>query len=451
MRKSHGAEREFLVGALAQIIGNAIGVAAEEDEFAGAAVAKFAEPLGEGVRIEILSGSVEKDDSGGATSVQFFCSSIGVADLGDFDAAGSADALYIIVEGRAHFGAADFSDHQEADFHDSLISPEERSLVALLLGMTIHVRWSLQTILLAFFEECLAADAEGCSGAADLVMHRFESCGYDFALHLLEGAKAGDRAGRARRGGAHIIRKIFWLEKVALGRRCAAAGTRENDRALESVAEFADIAGPGVGREHPARRIAQLRIGAAVDGANGREKMIGEWQDIGATLAKRRNHKSENVQPKIEILAEGAGLHGGGKINVGERDEARFDAQGFRAAESFERALLQNAQELALRSGRERSDFIENDGAVAAELEASEFALDRAGKGAAFVAKEFAFDELRRKAGTVDFQERRVAARAEFMNQACEVVFTGAAFTGDQQSGGSDRDFPGEVKTTERG
>src|SRR6266550_2857688 len=99
-----------------------------------------------------------------------------------------------------------------------------------------------------------------------------------------------------------------------------------------------------------------------------------------------------------------------------------------------------------VRSWRERGDFIENDAAVAAELEAAELALDRAGKGAAFVAEEFAFDELRRKTGTIDFQERRVTSRTEFMNQPGEMVLTGAAFTGDQKSGGSDRDFLGEFK-----
>src|SRR5439155_25855127 len=111
--------------------------------------------------------------------------------------------------------------------------------------------------------------------------------------------------------------------------------------------------------------------------------------------------------------------------------KARFDTQGLRTAEAFECALLQNAQELALRARRERGDFIKDDGAVAAELEAAEFALDRAGKSAALVAEEFAFDQLRRKAGAIDFQERRVAARAKFMNQARDVVLTGAAFTGD--------------------
>src|SRR5260370_33757927 len=102
--------------------------------------------------------------------------------------------------------------------------------------------------------------------------------------------------------------------------------------------------------------------------------MIGERQNIGATLAERRNSELENIQPEIKILAESAGLHGGGKINVGERDEARFDAQGFRAAEPFERALRQNAQELARRSGRGARSSTRTVGPAAAGREASEFA-----------------------------------------------------------------------------
>jgi hypothetical protein len=85
VRKGHGAERKFLVGALAEVIREAVGVAAEEDEFAGAAVAEFAEPFGEGVRIEIFSGSVEKDDRGGAISVEFLDGGDTIADLCDFD------------------------------------------------------------------------------------------------------------------------------------------------------------------------------------------------------------------------------------------------------------------------------------------------------------------------------------------------------------------------------
>src|SRR6266702_3562903 len=246
--------------------------------------------------------------------------------------------------------------------------------------MSILVGWSLQTILLALFEEGFAADAEGYGGAADLVMRGFEGGGNDFALHFLEGTEAGDRAGRAGRSGAHILRKVSGLEQVALGRGSIAAGTRENGRALESIAEFADIAGPGVAGEHAARRIAQLRIGAAMDGANGQKEMIGERQNIGAALTKRRNLKGQNVHPEIKIFAKAAGLHGGGKIDVGESDEASFDMQGFGASEAF------------------------------------------------------AFDELGRKTSAINFQERRVAARTELMNQAREVVLAGAAFTSDEES-----------------
>src|SRR5438552_2966636 len=300
MGEGHRAEGQCVVGAVAELIREAVGVAAEENDFAGATVAEFAEPPSESVRIEVLSASVEKDHSGGAIGVEFLEGGRSITDLCDFNGTPAADAFYIVVE---------------------------------------------------------------------------------------DGAEAGNRAGGTRRSGAHIFRKILGIEEVTPGSRCAAAGTRENHRTLESVAEFANVAGPGVSRQHTARRIAQLRTGAGMDGANRHEKMIGERQDIGAALAQRWNRESENVEPEIKILAEAAGLHGGGKIDVGEGDQASFDAQGFRATEAFKRALLQNAQELALRSGRECRDLIEKDGAVAAELETAELALHRAGKGTALVAE----------------------------------------------------------------
>ncbi len=63
-----------------------------------------------------------------------------------------------------------------------------------------------------------------------------------------------------------------------------------------------------------------------MNGTKYRKKVIGKRQDVGAALAKRRNRESENVQPKIEILAKGAGFYGGGKVHIGESDQARFDA-----------------------------------------------------------------------------------------------------------------------------
>src|SRR5258708_21438144 len=90
---------------------------------------------------------------------------------------------------------------------------------------------------------------------------------------------------------------------------------RKNHRALESVAEFADIARPRIGWKHATRRITQLGIRAGMNGTKYREKMIGEGQDVGAALAKRRNRENEDIQPEIEILAKSAGFYSGGEAH----------------------------------------------------------------------------------------------------------------------------------------
>src|SRR6266851_943605 len=376
---------------------------------------------------------------------------MGMAHLRDFDGTGAADAFDVVIEDGTHLGAAGFAEHQKPNFHNGLVSPEERSLVASLLGMTILVGWSLQPVFLAFFEEGFAADAEGFGGATDLVMRRFERGGDDLTLHFLQRAKTADRAYRAWRGRTNSFGKICGLEQPAVRGDRVRARTRENHGSLEGVAKFADVARPGVGRKHAPRGVAQLGIGATVGRAQRRHKMVCKRQDIGAALAQRRNRKRKNIQAEIEVLAEAARFHGGGEIDVGESDEARLDAQRLRAAEAFERAFLQNAQKFSLRSGRERGDLIENDGAVAAELEAAELTLNRASESTALVAEEFAFDKLWRKAGAIDFQEGRVAAGAEFVNQARKVVLAGTALAGDQESGRRGGNLFGEFKETERG
>src|ERR1051326_1593960 len=143
--------------------------------------------------------------------------------------------------------------------------------------------------------------------------------------------------------------------------------------------------------------------------------MGGKQRDIGAAIAQRWNRNGKHVHAKKKVFPKMAGAHRSGKINIGERDQARFDVQSFGASEAFESALLKHAEKLALRGGRKRGDFIEDDGASAAELEAAEFALDGSGESAALVTKEFAFDELRRQAGAIDFEEWRGASWAGFV------------------------------------
>src|SRR5438046_934560 len=85
--ESHRAKRKLLVGPLPERLRKTICIAAEEDEFASAPIAKLAEPFGKCARIKIPSARVKNDDGGCAISIELLQSRITVADFSDFDRA----------------------------------------------------------------------------------------------------------------------------------------------------------------------------------------------------------------------------------------------------------------------------------------------------------------------------------------------------------------------------
>jgi len=106
-----------LVRALAERIGKTFGVAAEEDQLTGAAIALRTEPHGKFFGGEVLSGGVEENDGCGAIRVELLERGGRVAELDGFDGRVMADTLEIVVEKSAEFRAANFAEKQEADFH----------------------------------------------------------------------------------------------------------------------------------------------------------------------------------------------------------------------------------------------------------------------------------------------------------------------------------------------
>src|SRR5580765_7262117 len=125
--------------------------------------------------------------------------------------------------------------------------------------------------------------------------------------------------------------------------------------------------------------------------------MIGEREYVRAALAQWGNGEGENVQPEIKIFAKVAIGDGRCQIDVGQGHDSRFNTNRLRAAEPLEDTLLQHAKQFALRAGREGRDFVKNDGACSAQLQAAQLALDGACERAQFVAKEFAFHQIWRE------------------------------------------------------
>ncbi len=246
----------------------------------------------------------------------------------------------------------------------------------------------------------------------------------DISFDVFQRTQSGEHRCSSRRG-ANVFGKIF-------GRQVGIFS--EYESAFESVAKFADVAGPGVCGKHAARSVREFRAGTIVNCYERNEQMFRERENVCTSLAKRRNGERKNVETKKKIFAELSGGDGGLKIHIGEGDEAGFDTKRLRAAETLESALLKDAQQFCLRVGREGRDFVKDDGAGTAKLEAAEFAFDGSGEGAAFVAKKLAFNEGGRKGSAIDFEKRRVAPRAEFMNEARKMIFAGAGFSGDEES-----------------
>jgi len=273
-----------------------------------------------------------------------------------------------------------------------------------------------------------------------LIARGFKRLQNNVAFDLFEGTETRKHRGSAG-CSANIFRKIFRREFRSLA---------ENNGSLKDIAQFADVAGPGVRGEHAAHRVRKLQAGAMVNGTERSKQMIGEGQDVGAAFAQRRNRDGENVQPEEKIFAELAGSDGGREVGVRDGDKPRFDVKRFGAAEALECTLLQNAKQFCLRGGRKRGDFVEDDRAGATQFETAEFAVDSAGERAAFVAEEFAFDESGWKRSAIDFEIRRVAARTEFVNEARKMIFAGTGFTGDEKRGGGSGDFFREIEQAAR-
>lgn len=110
VRVRHRAERKFVWNSLAQGIGKSVGVAADEGDFAGAAVALVNKPFGERIGILLFSAGVEEKRGGCAVRVKAFDGGFGVAHFVYFNRTRVRNAFHVVFKYCAKFGTAYFSE-----------------------------------------------------------------------------------------------------------------------------------------------------------------------------------------------------------------------------------------------------------------------------------------------------------------------------------------------------
>src|SRR5690606_12313418 len=105
-------------------------------------------------------------------------------------------------------------------------------------------------------------------------------------------------------------------------------------------------------------------------------------------VAKRRQVDDKDIDPVPEILAKRPCAHHRPEVTMRGGDNTHVDAQGTRAANALEHAVLEHTQQANLRRQRKLADLVEEQGSAVRSLEPTATLRRRAGETAALVAKQ---------------------------------------------------------------
>src|SRR5690348_16338275 len=110
------------------------------------------------------------------------------------------------------------------------------------------------------------------------------------------------------------------------------------------------------------------------------QQALDERIEILESIAQRRHLEHDHAQSMIEVFAETPGFDLASQIAVRRRDDARLHRSRLALADALERALLEHAQQLRLDLRRELGDLVEQQRALARDLEPTRSIRDGAGE-----------------------------------------------------------------------
>src|ERR1700736_825688 len=218
----------------------------------------------------------------------------------------------------------------------------------------------------------------------------------------------------------------------------------DNDRPLNNILQFANIARPGIGSKQFDRSFIDLfKVLAHVLGKS-MDKVFQQPQNVVLPFAKRGNLDREYVQSVVEVRAKCPVCNGGIQIAISCRNYADIDLDGLRAADTFEFTFLQHPQECNLSVQRQLADFVEENGSSARQFKSTEAALHRPGERALFVAKEFGRNQRWGKSCAVHAHEGALRPTRSLMDRAGDEFLTSSSLSTNKNAriGGSNFRYP---------
>ena len=187
------------------------------------------------------------------------------------------------------------------------------------------------------------------------------------------------------------------------------ARARDDHRALDHVAQFANVAGPRMRLEQFARGVADAFDFEMVLAAELAHEVLREQRNVIGALAQRRQPQLEHVEAIEQIFAQHAVANRLRGRAVRRGKHAHVEAELLASAEPARASILENAQELGLQRDRHLGDLVEKQRAAVRELEHAGPRARGAGERALLVAEHFALDQPFGNRRRVDRDERLVA------------------------------------------
>src|SRR6266403_600297 len=130
----------------------------------------------------------------------------------------------------------------------------------------------------------------------------------------------------------------------------------EDERALDGVLQFTDVAWPAVRHEEIASLGTELCLTPSHPARKLAQEVVGQHEDIVRPLPQGGEMDAEDGESVVESTAETPIHDGQLQIAVGRGDETHVGAGRRRAADTLVLALLDDAEELGLDNGRPLAD-----------------------------------------------------------------------------------------------
>src|SRR5262249_54497304 len=160
--------------------------------------------------------------------------------------------------------------------------------------------------------------------------------------------------------------------------------------------------------------------------------MIDQQWNVAGSFAERRQRDRKHIQAVIQVHPESPRLHQLAELLVRRRDDPHVDADRVRAAEAFERLLLNGAQQLWLQLDGQFVDFVEEERAAIGCLKTAHVRHNGPRERPSLVAEQLALDQCAGKRRAVDRDVPVLAAGAGLVDRSSDEFLAGPRLALDE-------------------